>query len=146
MMILICVLIINNQNEFIVNKDLGFDKEQVVVLKGQQIKDHLMAFKEELLKIPDIKYVSAITSGIPGLPPNRWRFKATEISPEIPVYFSWVGYDFTKVLGIKLLEGSEFDPTFPDQSKNAVIINESAVKAFNLDPDLVGAGNLSEAV
>ena len=138
MMILICVLIINNQNEFIVNKDLGFDKEQVVVLKGQQIKDHLMAFKEELLKVPDIKYVSAITSGIPGLPPDSWRFKATEISPEIPVYFSWVGYDFTKVLGIKLLEGSEFDPTFPDQSKNAVIINESAVKAFNLYPDPVG--------
>ncbi len=136
--ILISVLVIKDQNDYILTKDLGFDKEHVIVLKGQQIKDHIDVFKDDLLKVPEIQYVSAITSGIPGLPVDTWRFKTNENSSEIPVSFSWVGYDFIKVMGIKLLEGREFDPAWQDKANNSVIINESAARVFGIEKNPEG--------
>ena len=51
--------IIYSQFSYILNKKLGFDKEQVLLLHGANtMGDQVTSFKNELLKLPDVKSVS----------------------------------------------------------------------------------------
>ncbi len=58
---------VGNQLEFIANKDLGFDKENIVVIdfRNPETRQNGHILKNELLNIPDVLGAS-LTSGYPG--------------------------------------------------------------------------------
>jgi ABC-type antimicrobial peptide transport system permease subunit len=64
------------------------------------------------------------SSGIdswPGMLPGE-RVEATNIATE---------YDYTRTMGIRMLEGRDFSPEFPTDT-SAIILNQAAVDAMNL--------------
>ena len=71
--LIVGTLIIGNQMHFVLNKKLGFDKEQVLLLQGTHtLNDKITTFKGELLRVPGVR--SATISGyLPGEVPREIR-------------------------------------------------------------------------
>jgi len=128
-------LIITKQMDYLLNKNLGFDKEQVLLLHGTQtLNDKVVTFKEELLRVPGVR--SATISGyLPGFTRNQNQFS---IEGEPRVIEQTVGaqrwevdHDYVKTLGLQLLEGRDFSTAISSDSQ-AFIVNRSMARALNL--------------
>lgn len=135
-MLFIGTFIVYTQLQYIQNKKLGFDKNQILVIKrAWALENHSQAFKEELLKNPHI-FFSSGTNDVPGQTFSQSLLKL-ENSPSnkqslIAVMFT--DYDFIKTLGIKLQSGRFFSMDYPSDSLS-VVINERAAQILNLkDP------------
>ena len=122
-------IIIYSQMNYVQNKNLGFNPDQIIVLEtaGTKISSRTGAFKNELLK--NAKIVSAcITSTVPGQGTMSFNIKP-ENKPENIDYTSEtirVGDDnFANVYNIKVLKGRYFSKDFPTDKTNSLVINQT---------------------
>ncbi len=127
--------VVFRQMQFVQNKKLGFDKEQVFVLHDAYLLgSRLAAFKHELLTKPEI--ASATATGY--LPVTSERTEDV-VQPEGEHHESgstiqkWtVDFDYVKTMRMKLVQGRDFSKEFATDS-TAAIVNEAAVKVFGWD-------------
>jgi putative ABC transport system permease protein len=126
-------VIIHNQMFFVQNKNLGFDKEHLVVVADQNRRVVLRyeSFKNELLKNPNI----IATSGSSGLPVNVFskqtaRPMGAGFDEAILMPVIAVNYDFIDTYGLELVSGRKFSKEFKTDSREALIINEAAAEKF----------------
>jgi putative ABC transport system permease protein len=129
------LIIITNQMSFLKNKDLGFDKERVLIINNftKSISKKAGAIRNELLASGYFKNV-AISQHIPGSKPSGQEAYA-EDQPEssaIEIFEVRSGYGYLDTYGLKLTDGRDFSETITSDSNNAVILNETAVKALGL--------------
>jgi len=131
--LIVCTFIVNDQIEFIRNKRLGFDKEQVIVasLRGEHAKNNWPVLKTELLRHPEFMQVSA-SSAVPANA-GWWRTGARrgDSEDQEEIYTYQIDYDFFATLGIELAAGRFLSPEFPSDSAQAFVLNEAAVKEFS---------------
>ena len=144
--LIIGILSVNKQLQYIQNKKLGFDKEQVVVLempdRAAQAKMEVM--KNELLKNKDIISV-ATTSNVPGeripfltvrIPGNEngGNNQAENEGDGAFTMRTWsAGFDFVETLGLEMQNGRSFSKDFGTDEQQAFIINETAVRELELE-------------
>ncbi|MEK7727824.1 MAG: ABC transporter permease, partial [candidate division KSB1 bacterium] len=130
--LIVSTFIVNDQIEFIRNKRLGFDKEQVIVvpLRGEHAQNNWPVLKNELLRHPEFLQISASSA----VPANEgwWRTGSRRGDSDVEgdVYTYQIDYDFFTTLGIELAAGRLLSPAFPSDSAQAFILNETAVKEF----------------
>lgn len=127
-------LVIYRQMDFVRSKNLGFQKEQVLVLPigSTDIYGKASAFKSELLRFPGIQQVAASNS-VPGS-----SFMSYSINPEgKQTDESWTtnvlllgDYDFQDAYGLKMKTGRFFSEDFASDSTNAVVINETLARSL----------------
>lgn len=139
-MTLICgAAIIFSQLDYISNKNLGFNKEEVLVipLKNASLRPRVQALKAELSRIEGVTSVSA-SSNLPGGQFNQNPVFSVE-DPEEKVDFSeaFVEYDLLKTLNIELAEGRFFSPENQTDTVVSFVINESGARQLNLG-DAIG--------
>lgn len=134
--IIIGTVVIYRQTDFLLSKDLGFDQEQILVVRRSDVLlDKLELYKELISKHPNIASVAHARS-IPGK--DRYR-RDSYMSPEIPgtpfiLNSNRVSFGYAELMGFELIEGRFFDPSLSTDS-TAVIINEAAVSTIGLiDP------------
>ena len=130
--------VIFNQLKYIQAKDLGFDKEQVIVIKkANDLGSRLGEFEHELLTNTSVVSVSA-SSAIPGSEQNQSMFWLEGSSDQTPreLHEVYCDYNFLNTCGISLAGGRFFSPEHPSDS-GAVVVNQQAEAAF-------GAGSLAE--
>jgi putative ABC transport system permease protein len=131
--LIICTIVIYRQLSFIQQKNLGFNREQVLVINDTNLLGSgLESFRNELLQLKEIK--SATVSGFLPTPSYRnnnsfWPEGELNAEKGISMQFWEVGFDYTKTLGMQLLQGRDFDKNMSTDS-SALIINESAAKIF----------------
>ena len=139
--LIICIGIVYKQLHFIHNKDMGFSKDQILMIDfGFQQANQYGAFKSELTKISGIEAVSQLGGSIPGQEEVIENAFLPSGSPaEQQQWFSvmFAGHDFEKVLNIKFLEGHSFMVGSSTDS-TGFILNESAAKALGWGTDVVG--------
>jgi putative ABC transport system permease protein len=128
MILIVSSVIIYDQLEFMKNKELGFQEEEVIVLPVKDLDGINRRFEEirsELLRISNVKSVTA-ASNIPGRPFNQNPVFATQ-HPDMRIASSeaLIDYDFFKVLDIKFTEGRSFSKENA-ADKDAFILNETA--------------------
>ncbi len=130
--------VIYKQLTYIQNKNLGFNKNQVIVIKragdlGKSIK----AFKDDLQVSPKVVSVSSSTA-VPGdqKSDEAYWLQGTSAGQLRDVRQMWCDYSFFKTYGIALVSGRFFSREHPSDS-DAVIVNRQAEKAFGV-ADLVG--------
>lgn len=131
-MFIVGTIIMFRQINFMLNKDLGFDKEHLIVIdRANAIGDRMNTFKEVIGKIPNVISVSASTD-VPFHSKTKISLKieGRETEP-ITVTVAFVDYDFLKTYGIKFSAGRGFDETHPTD-KDACILNERAVKDLSI--------------
>ncbi|HEX5170181.1 MAG TPA: ABC transporter permease [Cyclobacteriaceae bacterium] len=143
MFLIIATLALYRQMNFIQQKKLGFDKEQVIRLRDVvNLGDKLFAIKEEMTKNALIKS-GTVSSYFPGpfsarKTPLAWRYGETP-SPDNSLNMEeWtVDYDYVPTLGMEIVAGRNFSRDFPSDS-SAVILNETAIRDFGFADDPIG--------
>ncbi len=124
-------IIIYNQLNYIQNKNLGYQKDQILIIKDvYTLGNNINAFKNEMLKINGV--FSGTISGFLPIPSARnysaFYNKAANVSGSGFTMQRWIiDYDYMKTLGINLIKGRNFSERFGSDSLS-VILNETAVK------------------
>ena len=140
MIIFICLisssLIIFKQLYFVINSDMGFDKEQLLSLEltSGDFSEHYEAFMTELSKYPDI--ISA--TGAMDLPPEDSRTiidvpLLDDSTQTILAEYNQVDYNFFETFKIELVSGRYFSREFTEDAQNSMILNETAVRKLHLN-------------
>jgi putative ABC transport system permease protein len=130
-------LVIWQQMTFLKRQDLGFQKEQqlVIPLRTAQAATNFTALKETLAKNAKVISVAGGTT-YPGMDPyNDLRFykdgQTAVDGTNIP--FGRIGYDYLQTLGIKTIAGHAFSKDYASDS-SGIIFNETGVRKLGLDP------------
>lgn len=134
--LIIFTLAISGQIQLLKNKNMGFNKDQVVVvpIKVDAIKHHIEAFKEALEQDKSIVLVGR-ASNIPGGQFNNNSIQWKSDQEGVNAAEMWVDDDFFKVLEIPMAKGRAFSQEFASDSVATFILNESACKSLNMaDP------------
>jgi len=136
--IILGTIVIYQQLNFMLNKDLGFDKDQIMVIQrfGEVGKDHVEAFKQEISRISGVMASTSSTS-IPGYP-NNFNAHFLEGRPTDQTYLLQVNYcdfDFASTYGLKFMTGRFLSREIASDS-TAAVINHTAVRDFNLEDPL----------
>jgi putative ABC transport system permease protein len=129
------------QINYIKNKDLGYDKNQILVVPDPNgvITPRFNTFKAELTRNPAIRNVSGSLSAPGGL--RLITIVKTETMPDVAnlnLAAINVDFDYLKTMGIQLVQGRDFDPAQGLDSTEAIILNEAAVGILNLGDQPVG--------
>jgi putative ABC transport system permease protein len=140
-LLIISTIVIYSQTHFILNRKIGFDKDQVMVLQGTNTLGdaNIKTFKNELSKIAAVKSVS-ISAFLPIENESMSRngntfFKEGREKLDPGVYGQFWDIDDTYIttLGIKLVEGRNFSYAMTsDTAGGSVIVNQSLVKKLGL--------------
>eukprot|EP01029_Cantina_marsupialis_P011621 TRINITY_DN258_c0_g1_i1.p3 TRINITY_DN258_c0_g1~~TRINITY_DN258_c0_g1_i1.p3 ORF type:complete len:786 (-),score=16.07 TRINITY_DN258_c0_g1_i1:2816-5173(-) len=133
------LFILNRQVSYLKSADLGFNPEKVVAIENMnaKINQSYYSIKEELLKLPLIKFVSA-SDHIPGggVSGEAITLLGQEANKVKPFNSYRIQPDYFKTAGIELISGKTFKETGKFHQKG-IIINETGAKALNRD-DIVG--------
>ncbi|MEM9722116.1 MAG: ABC transporter permease, partial [Bacteroidota bacterium] len=137
--LLISTLVVFDQLDFIQNKKIGFDKENVLVLHDSYLlDDKIQSFKEEMLSLPEVKSAS-ITSFLPVINSNNSSsyFSGRNPLPEnTRVIHNWrIDYDYVPTMGLEIIEGRNFSKEYGTDS-SAILVNETLVKQYGWENPL----------
>ncbi|NIM90675.1 MAG: FtsX-like permease family protein [Candidatus Aminicenantes bacterium] len=129
--LIVCTFVIHNQLNYIRNRNLGFDKEQIITVytMDRNLEGNPEPLKKELLKNPEILGVSASLD----LPITVRRTSTVEWDEqgerrESGLYFTFVDYDYFKVYDMEIVKGRLFSEDFLTDKEQAVVINETAAR------------------
>lgn len=133
--LIVGTMVMFRQLQFMQNKELGFNKENVMVIsRADAIGDHILSFKDELKKIPGVMSVSASTA-VPGHNNNNNGYRVQGRPEEsFLLQTNYVDYDYLETYGMKLESGRFFDQTY-STDKEVCVINKCAVNHYQFtDP------------
>lgn len=136
-LLIIGITVITSQLNYVRNKDLGFNKEQSLLVRidNNAIYNAKTAFKTILQNSQAVTAVS-LMSGEPGGFRDRHGFEA-EAKPGEKLLFDteFADFEFVKSLGLKIVAGRDFSPQFPTDSLEAVLINRAAATNLGYLPE-----------
>ncbi|MFP4023032.1 MAG: ABC transporter permease [Thiohalospira sp.] len=129
------LLVLYSQVNYMKNKRLGFDKEQIVYFSNlsRKVYSNYESIKNELKSNPDIVSVTASQS-VPGRGRSGMNIRLPDwpLEEAIPVNENRVQDDYVKTMGFEIIEGSDFSDKLASDSA-AFILNEAAARLLNLD-------------
>jgi putative ABC transport system permease protein len=129
--LLVGTLIVQKQMAFVQSQNLGFDRDQVVVIETfGELHQKLSTLKETLLHNPSVVTVSA-SSSVPGTTFTNIgsRFEGTESFRGTNLFI--VDQDFLNVMQLKMAEGRFFSKEIPTDGQ-AMILNESKARELGV--------------
>ena len=133
--LIIGTIVIYNQLNYIRQKDVGYNRNQVLVINGTNVLgDKSATFKNELLQISGVQ--SATLSGYLPTDYNRSNdafFTSPALDPKSAISMQiWnVDENYIPTLGMKLIDGRNFSLQYPTDS-TGIIVNEAAAKFLNV--------------
>ncbi|MFA8341614.1 MAG: ABC transporter permease, partial [Rhodothermaceae bacterium] len=135
--LIICVLVVKNQLEYLSNADLGYNKENIVITSANNvIINNWESIKTDLNRNPKI-VSAALSKRTPGgrlLDDAGFTVKVNDeiLRSEFSMPHNRVGFDFFKTYGVEFVAGRDFSIEHKTDSSQAYIINEAAVKKLGL--------------
>jgi len=142
--LIVSSVIINNQMKYLRDQDLGFVKDQQVVipLRSVTAKNIYTALKTEIRKDPQIVNAGG-TLYYPGInnPSDMPLYKVgNSMNDSKRTFMNWVDESFLQTLGLKTVAGRLFSAEFPGDTTFRMVLNEEAIKkiGFKNADDAVG--------
>ncbi len=133
--LIICTFVIYNQTQYILNRDIGFNKDQVLMLQGTNTLGDagVKNLKQDLLKLSSVKSVS-VSDYLPVEGTKRngntlYNEGKSKVETGAQSQFWLIDHDYLKTFGVKLLEGSNFSA---DDHSGGVIVNQMMIKTLNI--------------
>ncbi|MGD9346343.1 MAG: ABC transporter permease [Candidatus Aminicenantes bacterium] len=133
----ISTFVIADQLRYVRNKNLGFDKEHIVIIQGaRKLGAEREAFKERLKQSPNV-INAAFTDSLPQmlLEVKVFQKRGEGSNLNHTLVTMSADYDFFETYDIKLKEGRIFRKEYSTDT-SAVILNEAAVKALDMESPL----------
>ncbi|WP_439182965.1 ABC transporter permease [Carboxylicivirga taeanensis] len=139
--LLISVMLIGRQLAYMVESDMGFDKENVVLLKLNKTicqPETVKSFKEELLRDSNIESV-AFSRYAPGEVLSSFHFQMDRDGKTVTKIINGmaIDYDYIPLMKMELANGRNFSPIHNDRMQSA-IVNEATISFCGLIPPVVG--------
>jgi putative ABC transport system permease protein len=132
-------LIIYNQVDYMMNKDLGFKGDQVVVVSLNDFEDRYTKYelaKKELIKHPNIEVITSNSFTIGGGSSTSTNFDYKDIS--VQTNANAIDYNYLDVMDIKILKGRGFKKEMSSDTVKNILINETLAKELNIYDDPIG--------
>jgi putative ABC transport system permease protein len=132
-------IVIWKQLDFVQSRQLGFNKNQQLILPLQSgylnSENNYAALRNELVKFPEVRSVSSGSAyqGIVNMNDMLFYGEGKSTKYNVDVHVSAVGDDYLQTLGFRLLSGRAFSKEFTADSAS-IILNETAVKKFGYTP------------
>ncbi|MEM1134746.1 MAG: permease prefix domain 2-containing transporter [Bacteroidota bacterium] len=133
-------LVVFNQLNFMRNKELGFDKDRMIVIPTKFTNEALQNFtqlKEALEGYTEVKGTT-LSSRVPGLQlsNNVVRIGWDDEAEWSDMRYLAVDYDFIKNYNLKIIAGREFDERYETDENEAFILNEAGMRRLGwLNPE-----------
>jgi len=133
--LIICVIFVFRQLEFIRNKELGFQNSHILTLTmGGSFWQKYETIKQEMLSNPRVLSMTQTNFSFPtGFGASHVWWEGKENEDNINMAIRSVDFDFQKTLGIEMVEGRFFSREFQTDVKESFILNEAAVKFLGLE-------------
>jgi putative ABC transport system permease protein len=135
--LIVSTLVIGNQINFIQTKDIGFDKDQLMIIdiNSGAVRNQFQSMKNEFSKLAGVKHV-AVSSRVPGEWKNIRQVYVKNANEDnandsLQTYFMGFDEDMLKTYDLQLERGDFFAGNDKADSSN-VVINASAAAAMNL--------------
>lgn len=136
-LLIVLVILVSRQTEFMRNKDLGFSKEHLLLFAGNRSKDiGLESFKAEIGQVPGVQQICS-ASGFPAYS----RMNTTSVwengkpaEESVKTVWLFADHDYIPTIGLKIIAGRNFNANGNDK-ETGVIINESSAGAFGWTPE-----------
>jgi putative ABC transport system permease protein len=133
--LIIGTLVVYRQMSFIQNINLGFNKEQIVVLHGADaLAGKVETFKEQLMSNHQIKNVAS-SQTLPGKGFMNWGCNVEGKDGNLTLNMNLTDFDFLNTYQLKMADGRFFSIAFISDS-SAIIINKNAQKVLGWDDPL----------
>lgn len=128
---IIASIIVYSQLKYMRNQDLGFSKQQMMVIDTEG-DPHRVAFQEALKGVPGVLSTS-ISSNVPGTEEAIVNCEIENAHGDMQVanldsYF--VDWDYIGQFGIRIVAGRAFSRNFQTDTTQAMLINEAAAQLF----------------
>lgn len=138
--LIICTLVVSQQMHFIQNKDIGYDRNQLIVIReAGHLKDNFEAFRDEIKKDSRVKSLTT-SSFVPAGPTDDYLSIVTPIDDamkQIRTKIYDIDEEYIPTLGMELLKGRNFEKQ-NSKEQNNIILNETAVKTLGLKSNPIG--------
>lgn len=143
--LIIGTLVVRQQLHFVRNKDIGYDREHVVVLplRDDMARNNGKVLSEELLRNDQILAASG-SEYIPLEQNNIANIACINAAGEktsIEAFTCEIGYDFFDVFQVQIYAGRNFSEEFKTDEDQAVLVNQAAVRALGLEQPIGKAIN-----
>ena len=146
--IIVATIIVSRQLNYLKEQNLGFDKEQMLVLYapgGRFLADKYAVVREEIKKHPSVLSV-AVTNTVPGKGTgNNLVQLKNDPSKGTDMQLMSIDEEFLKTYNIKLLAGRNIDERNAEDTsgdEQNVLINEAALPFFGWKKPEEAIGNL----
>jgi putative ABC transport system permease protein len=131
--LIISTIVLGRQIHFMVNQDLGYNKDNTIIIKNTGGSENIFdRLKNQLSNIPGIQGISGAVSSLDG---NFWLEKIKyQNNDHKPIFYNRIDENYFDILGIDFVQGRNFSPEMPTD-RQAVIVNETLVKKLHIaDP------------
>ena len=140
-LLIIGSLVVSQQMDYILNKNLGLDKENLVYISmSRELAGKMETYKTELLNIPEVSQVT-MTSGNPidyGRSTGGAQWEGKDPSEEVEINVLSVDPDFVSTMHVQILKGRDFSEDLSTDT-SSFLINEVTAKIMGFD-DPIGKG------
>jgi putative ABC transport system permease protein len=130
-----CTLVVTKQLHFIQTYDIGIDRENVVILiNNPTLQSRFDAFKNELLTISGIRFVTSAAQGPTNIGQSisiDWEGNPDE--EMLGIDYTVVDYDFFKTFDMEITRGRGFSQEFATDMREACVITETTAKRMGLE-------------
>jgi len=135
-LLIVAVSVIYMQLDFVQSKNLGYDKDNVIVFDRQDgLVNNMETFIEEAKNISGVVNASYMQGQMTNFNNTSWGHKwpgQTEANKNLVFKHAQVGPDFIETMGVEMKEGRSYVNEKPDTGTK-IILNETAVKLMGLE-------------
>jgi len=135
--LIIAAVVVYKQIHFIQNRNLGFNEEQVALVRNpynSRMGSRYEAFAGQIQHFPEVRQVSSAFSAPPHKINNHTQLHPTGTKDQArPFGLISVNHHFFETIGATLVKGRDFSPDFSTDEGGAVILNETGARQFDQD-------------
>lgn len=138
MILIVATVIIFKQMEFVRSKNLGYQKENVLIFDREgKLKTDLDVFKTQASSLTGVLGITTASESITQINStssgHAWEGQVID-GDQVQFAGLNVNYDFFETLGLEMATGRSFSPDFGDE-QSKIVLNEAAIKAMGIsDP------------
>ena len=137
--LLVSTFVVYQQLRYLQEKDLGFEKEQIVMIpiRGTAVKENVEAFKDEIKRNSSVLHATALSDVVGREVTVRGVIREGNEDEQMGVAGLFADENLAETFGLTIAEGRDLDPAF-ETDRQAALVNERFVQRVGWSDEALG--------